>query len=320
MKISALLRIAAAALLVHAGLFAAHLCAQEQVHIGRFLAVLEADAAGRDRSFAIMFPQPPLAERTPAGIALWACGGDSAGLSGGLSLGLFGTEGASRRVSLRFDQEKPDTLLLDGEWLSTLWYVREQDIVPVLRRAVQADSLSIQLLDTVASFGPAVFTYHLAGMDSVLKRLGCPIAPPAAGRLSGRDILRSRIPGGFPAPEGVPPRPADTRAMLAYVERNYPAAQRAARVEGEVVLRVRIQENGRVDPTGVRVVRSTSEAFDEVAIRAVRLLRFTPGGGAAEIPIRFTLPPIAPPARPPPRKCARAPTRAFAGNRRSLSS
>ncbi|HEU4883877.1 MAG TPA: TonB family protein [Longimicrobium sp.] len=268
----------------------------QEVRVGHFTAVVEADRAGRDRSFVIMWPHD-IPEQTPAGITLWACGGDSAALSGAVSLTTFGVNGASRRAVLRFDQEAPDTLLLYGEHAFTLWFLGDDDVAPVLRRAVRADSLTIQVLDTVASFG-GVFTYKyaLAGLDSVLQRVGCPIAAPTPGRLAGREILRSRAPGGYPGPLGEGPRLQDTSAMQAYARRNYPPALRAAGVQGEVVFRVGVLANGRVDPARVRIVRSTNEGFDAVAIAALRQVRFarSPNGyeqGAAELAVRFTIPP-----------------------------
>jgi TonB family protein len=266
-----------------------------EVQVGHFTAALETDRAGRARFFAIMWPNA-IAENTPAGITLWACGGDSAAMSGAVSLTTFGVRGASRRAVLRFDQEAPDTILLYGEHGSTLWFLRDQDVAPVLRRAVRADSLSMQVLDTVGSFG-RVFTYRyeLAGLDSVLHRVGCPVAAPAPGRLAGREILRSRAPGGYPEFVSEGPRLQDTSAMVAYAQRNYPPALRAAGVQGEVVFRVTVLGNGRVDPGRLRIVRSTNEGFDAVAIAAVQQVRFAParggGQGEAEISVPFTLSP-----------------------------
>ena len=75
----------------------------------------------------------------------------------------------------------------------------------------------------------------------------------------------------------------------------YPAGARAARIEGTVILRVAVGEDGAV--AGVAVTRSSGHApLDEAAVRAVRGWLFAPArrGGrtvaaTVEVPVRFAL-------------------------------
>ena len=75
----------------------------------------------------------------------------------------------------------------------------------------------------------------------------------------------------------------------------YPAAARAQRLSGEVLLRVAVLENGAVESVVLR--RSSGHALlDEAALRTVRGWRFAPAqrGGravpaAVEVPVRFAL-------------------------------
>lgn len=69
----------------------------------------------------------------------------------------------------------------------------------------------------------------------------------------------------------------------------YPAAMRAAGVEGEVVVEFAVDATGHV--TTAQVVRSTQREFEEPALRAVRKWRFEPGrkDGRA-VPFRMAVP------------------------------
>jgi protein TonB len=75
----------------------------------------------------------------------------------------------------------------------------------------------------------------------------------------------------------------------------YPARARALELEGQVVLEVVLDREGRPEP-GIRVLRS-QPAFDDSALAAVRRWRFRPARDAAgrpvrvlmEIPVRFEL-------------------------------
>lgn len=78
-------------------------------------------------------------------------------------------------------------------------------------------------------------------------------------------------------------------------EPEYPAELLAARVEGLVLLRVRVAANGQVEAAAI--LRSSGrEAFDNAALAAVRRWRFEPirragakGGMDLKVPIRFVI-------------------------------
>ena len=77
---------------------------------------------------------------------------------------------------------------------------------------------------------------------------------------------------------------ADLSAIL---RRYYPEEERARGDEGTVVLDLHLDQDGRV--TSADVVRSGGAAFDGAALRAARLLRFTPafvGGDKVAVKIR----------------------------------
>lgn len=85
--------------------------------------------------------------------------------------------------------------------------------------------------------------------------------------------------------------PPQTRARVAPT---YPSAERAAGVEGEVLVEFIVDESGRV--TQPVVIRSSRAAFESPTLRAVEKWRFEPGkkdGRAVrfrmQIPVRFSL-------------------------------
>jgi periplasmic protein TonB len=77
---------------------------------------------------------------------------------------------------------------------------------------------------------------------------------------------------------------------------DYPRQARNERIEGRVVLRVVIDREGRVEPAGIKVVRSVP-ALDAAAIAAVQRWRFSPALDhqgrlvrvVVEIPFEFSL-------------------------------
>lgn len=86
---------------------------------------------------------------------------------------------------------------------------------------------------------------------------------------------------------------ADLSRALA---RNYPPELQGARVQGEVTVRFRVLQNGRVDPTSVQVTRTTNESFNQAAVMSVGVLRFrpariygTPVRVWVELPIHFSV-------------------------------
>ena len=74
------------------------------------------------------------------------------------------------------------------------------------------------------------------------------------------------------------------------VSPDYPESERASRVEGVVVLALRVDKSGQV--SNARVVRSLGKAFDEAAVEAVRQWRFEPllrDGQPVESEINITI-------------------------------
>jgi protein TonB len=80
------------------------------------------------------------------------------------------------------------------------------------------------------------------------------------------------------------------------LSRNYPPLLRDAGVVGTVTVRMRVMENGSVDPSSVSIENSTHEAFGDAARRVVERMRFRPakvGGKAVKVwvtlPVTFQL-------------------------------
>lgn len=74
----------------------------------------------------------------------------------------------------------------------------------------------------------------------------------------------------------------------------YPPALRQAGVSGDVLIRMRVDPNGRVEADRVSVDLTTDPAFEEAAIAVTRVMRFTPAkidnfpvNGWVVIPIHF---------------------------------
>ncbi|MBV9108463.1 MAG: energy transducer TonB, partial [Gemmatimonadetes bacterium] len=78
--------------------------------------------------------------------------------------------------------------------------------------------------------------------------------------------------------------------------RNYPPLLRDAGVTGQVVLRMRVMEDGHVDPESISVESTSNDAFGDAAKRVVERMRFRPakvGGHAVKVwvtlPVTFQL-------------------------------
>jgi TonB family protein len=76
----------------------------------------------------------------------------------------------------------------------------------------------------------------------------------------------------------------------------YPPAMLAAGIEGKVVLEGVVDSTGHVDPSSIRVLRSSDPAFDDAAITMLRGTRFKPAerdqqaiSALVKIPIDFAL-------------------------------
>jgi TonB family protein len=70
--------------------------------------------------------------------------------------------------------------------------------------------------------------------------------------------------------------------------RSYPPLLRDQQVSGEVVIRARVLESGRVDSASVEVVQATHPEFGEVAARVIRSAVFRPARANGQ-PVAFTL-------------------------------
>lgn len=80
------------------------------------------------------------------------------------------------------------------------------------------------------------------------------------------------------------------------LSRNYPPLLRDAGVTGTVTIRMRVNEDGRVDASSITVENATHDAFGDAARRVVERMRFRPakvGGRPVKVwvtlPVNFTL-------------------------------
>jgi TonB family protein len=92
------------------------------------------------------------------------------------------------------------------------------------------------------------------------------------------------------------PRPLNTRAFQRELARSYPAPLRDAGITGTVHVRFRVLLDGTTN--GAQVTRSTHPGFDEATLRALQVVRFTPGRVDGrpvqvwvELPIQWSLGP-----------------------------
>jgi len=75
------------------------------------------------------------------------------------------------------------------------------------------------------------------------------------------------------------------------MSRNYPPLLRDAGVAGTVTIRMRVNEDGRVDAESISVENSTHEAFGDAAKRVVERMRFRPAKvGGRSVKVWVTLP------------------------------
>lgn len=86
-----------------------------------------------------------------------------------------------------------------------------------------------------------------------------------------------------------PSFPGGRKELLKYMEKNmvYPTDMRRLNKTGEVVVEFFVERNGVI--SGVNVVRSVCEEFDEEAIRLTRHMpRWNPGT-KNDVPVRFKM-------------------------------
>lgn len=265
--------------------------------VGDFTVEVRTDpATGRDSSFATLWPEGGVfSSPIEVGPLFLACGGDSAALAGAVMLPAWAGSGDTLLVAWRLGHDEPDTLVMEGEEEEGIvWYLRAPDVAPVLQRALEVDSLVIETLGSPAG-ERGRFAYALAGLETVLGRLRCPVAPPAAGRRAGREIVQRLMPGAVPVSALSFPQLANRSEFARALTRNYPQHLRDEGVEGEVAVRFRVLESGAVDSASMQVTRSANEELSTAALASVRLLRFRPGRAYGrpvkvwiELPIAFT--------------------------------
>lgn len=273
MKMPRLLRAVVPAALLGAMATQAH--AQQDERIGNVDVHVQADSArGTDYGFAMLRP----AGGAVPGALVWACGGDPAGVSAGVYVDRAEGDTSAVRVAWRFDQDPADTAALRGGYSVDL--LREEEAAPFTRRARTAQTLTLHVLNGL----PAQYTYALTGVDSALHRLGCGRGEEtSAGRAGSATLVRLIALVDSLDPEIVSrlaveedPRPLNMADLGRRLQRNYPPALRDSAVNGDVVLRFRVLEDGRVDSATVQVVSSGQEGFNEPSVRSARSLRFDP--------------------------------------------
>lgn len=75
------------------------------------------------------------------------------------------------------------------------------------------------------------------------------------------------------------------------LSRNYPPLLKDAGITGTVTIRMRIMEDGRVDPASIQVENSTHDAFADAARKVVERMRFRPAKvGGRPVKVWITLP------------------------------
>lgn len=239
-----------------------------------------------------------------AGTLAWACGGNRAGLAAGLHLAGDSSK-APPRVVWRFDAGVPDTMVLETQDSLDVALVGADDNGPFIRRARAARRLAVQVLPDLPGRPAAEYAYTLADLDSALNRMGCTGDAAPGARIAGVATMKYLWETGDNLAAALPPlavlSPPSVRTSAAFARqlgRNYPPLLRDAGVSGEVVLRFRILEDGRVDTTSVSVVRASDEQFVGPAVRSLGVLTFRaarannrPVKMWTEFPLWFTVEP-----------------------------
>jgi protein TonB len=176
--------------------------------------------------------------------------------------------------------------------------IKTHPVVPVRKRAAEKnpgkeDTLSFREEPAAKPENNVAATTVSAGVSTAPGGPGAG-APSAAGSTAGGEAAGTGLRGGggdgmevaFGSPSG--PR------FLRKVVPVYPAFARKQEMQGAVLLRVSIDEQGRV--LDVEVVRKAGFGFDEAAVKAVRESTFIPAkrdgrscSCKALLPIRFEL-------------------------------
>ncbi|MDB4950602.1 MAG: TonB family protein [Gemmatimonadetes bacterium] len=87
------------------------------------------------------------------------------------------------------------------------------------------------------------------------------------------------------------PRPSNVAEFTRLLERNYPPLLREAGVTGTVQVRMRVEEDGHVDPASITIESTSNDQFGDATKRAVERLRFRPAKvGGRPVKVWVTLP------------------------------
>ena len=87
--------------------------------------------------------------------------------------------------------------------------------------------------------------------------------------------------GGLLTPAQHEERRVTAPVLISAPTLRFPDELRAQRVEGEVVVELRVNEKGRVEPSSMRVVRSEHELFTAAVRSVLPRFRFEPARSAA---------------------------------------
>lgn len=160
------------------------------------------------------------------------------------------------------------------------------------------DAAALRVAETIR-FAPA----RLAGRK-IVARVDLPVTFPSSGADAspgGAAVTGAAIGDHETGTVEVRPELRNRVQIARMIEREYPPAARALGIHAQVMVRMRVMEDGRPDP--VEVLRSSGSAqFDAAALRVAAEMRFRPGRVHGEpvkvwvqIPIDFH-----PPSRPTP--------------------
>src|ERR1700721_1975609 len=92
------------------------------------------------------------------------------------------------------------------------------------------------------------------------------------GANAQRDSLAPKVPQAFTFVEQMPQFPGGDAAMVKFLQQNitYPQMEHDNHVQGKVLLRFVITEDGSADE--VQIVRGVSPGLDKEAVRVVKML------------------------------------------------
>jgi TonB family protein len=178
----------------------------------------------------------------------------------------------------RDTQEAPVAAAPDSAALDSLARVAEADSLARLRRQqdlIQAALDSVRREDSIARENERLAQ---GPVDTTVAESPLPPPAPDDGAYDMSEVERL-------------PSPRNMDDVLRYLRRNYPPLLRDSGVEGEVLLRFVVDEDGRPEPATMTVEASSHSGFNDPAMRAMERLRFRPGQiGGQNVRVRVTLP------------------------------